>query len=226
VFHSSAPDIFEIPVILNMATDLDSTVDLSSDEVLVRQSIEGHWPSFDELVRRHQQMVGACLFPLCRNHADLEDLVQETFVRVHTKLAMWKPGGSFPAWIRRIAYNLAHDHLRKLRRNPLHLVRLPGSQGGTQDLGSEIDRMASRDPDPAAESDQNDWIDWLLGLLKPDEALLMTLYCIDELPIEVIADRLGWGLSKVKVTVHRIRKKLKSSDLHEGSFRTRLASIS
>ena len=91
----------------------------ATDEQLVKATMGGNMSAYDEIVRRHQQTIAASLYHLCKNQADLEDLVQETFIRTFRKLEKWTPKASLVSWIRRIGYNLSYDYLRKQKRNPL-----------------------------------------------------------------------------------------------------------
>lgn len=171
-------------------------------------SMKGDLTAYDEIVRRYQQPVAASLYRFCNNHADLEDLVQETFVRAYRKLNKWMNTASLLGWIRKIGYNLSYDYLRKQKRNPLanRANDYTFASGEETPIPLEIaDDHASVDQ----ESSDNDLVKWLLKQLQPDEAMVVSMFYLDQLSVQEIADQTGWSLSKVKVKTHRARKKLK-----------------
>lgn len=178
----------------------------SSDEDLVHQTLEGSMAAFDEIVRRYQQMLAASLHHLCRNPSDLEELVQETFVRSFRKLRLWKPQAPLFAWIRRIGHNLCYDYLRRQKRNPLAMQRLESTVPGTDPAG--MDRLVDESIPADDANCRNDLIHWLLRQLKPDEAMVVTLLHVQQCSVTEIVERTGWSPSKVKVKAHRARRKL------------------
>ncbi|MBK7874287.1 MAG: sigma-70 family RNA polymerase sigma factor [Planctomycetes bacterium] len=85
-------------------------------EALVRRAQSGDRDAFDALVRAHFAAVYAFLHRLVGNPEDAEDLAQETFVRAHRSLALYRTEASFPTWLLRIAHHLAIDHRRAAAR--------------------------------------------------------------------------------------------------------------
>lgn len=189
-----------------MAESFSELVD-ATDQELVRATMQGNMAAYDEIVRRYQQALAASLYHLCKNQTDLEDLVQETFIRTYHKLHKWTPKAPLMSWIRRIGYNLSYDYLRKQKRNPLANRRdqIDSEQDERQPELQIVDNATTADE----KSDRSDLMQWLLGQLKPDEAMLVTMMYVEQLAVLEIADRLGWGESKVKVKIFRTRKKLK-----------------
>ncbi len=87
------------------------------DEVtLANKCIEG-----DQLAQRKlfemyaPKMMGVCL-RYTKNHAQAEDVLQDGFVKVFTKLDKYSGDGSLEGWVRRIMVNTALDHLRKTNK--------------------------------------------------------------------------------------------------------------
>lgn len=179
----------------------------TSEEILVERALGGNLAAYDEIIRRYQQNIAASLYRFCANNADLEDVVQETFIRAYDKLGKWTPQAPLVNWIRRIGYNLCYDNLRKQKRNPLaRRVNRRDSEEEGSDFELEIaDETVRVDVQHA----NNDLVIWLLDQLKADEAMVITMMYLDQLSVHEIGERTGWGASKIKVKVHRIRKKLK-----------------
>ncbi|HLG75824.1 MAG TPA: sigma factor [Ktedonobacteraceae bacterium] len=54
-----------------------------------------------------------------RNHTDVQDLAQQTFIKAHQKLPTLTKGTSFERWLYRIAENTARDYFRAKKRRPV-----------------------------------------------------------------------------------------------------------
>jgi len=90
----------------------DSAAD--SDEALVRASQQGDTEAFGQLYRRYARMVHGVL--LSRVHTtDVEDLVQDVFVRAMPRLRGLRDVTRFGPWLAAIARNLAIDFHRRTR---------------------------------------------------------------------------------------------------------------
>lgn len=125
-----------------------------------------------------------------------DDLLQETFVRVHRHLPALEDADRVAAWVYRIARNVLGDHHRKAA-NPV---------------------LALTDADPADETEDRPgqvlcpaagWLDELIRALPDGYREAVRLSEIDSLPQQQVADRLGLSLSGAKSRVQRGRAMLK-----------------
>ncbi|MBI5095982.1 MAG: sigma-70 family RNA polymerase sigma factor [Candidatus Hydrogenedentes bacterium] len=92
----------------------------STDQSLVAQVLSGQRESFNTLVRRYMRMVEAVAYARSRNHADAEDVAQETFVRAFTSLHTLRDTERIGAWLAVIARNVcAQVRARAERRREL-----------------------------------------------------------------------------------------------------------
>jgi RNA polymerase sigma-70 factor (ECF subfamily) len=100
---------------------------------LVRATLEGDADAFRTLVERHQTRLFAVARHYTRHGAEVEDIVQETFLKAFAKLSTFQLQSSFSTWIHRIAVNTALDLLKRRGRNPVTTVEDPelGLSDGT-----------------------------------------------------------------------------------------------
>ena len=70
-----------------------------SDEKLVEESLAGSELAFSELVDRYQERLLRFLLTRCRNRADAEDAVQDTFISAYRYLHSYNPRWRFSTWI-------------------------------------------------------------------------------------------------------------------------------
>ncbi|HEY9550998.1 MAG TPA: sigma-70 family RNA polymerase sigma factor [Prevotella sp.] len=85
-----------------------------TDEELAIAYINGNNRAFDLLLLRNQSKLFSYIFFVVRDRNTAEDVFQETFVKVITKLQQGKyvATGKFSAWIMRIAHNVIMDWYR------------------------------------------------------------------------------------------------------------------
>ena len=85
-----------------------------SDEELALLYVEGDNRAFDELLNRTQESLFTYIMFVVRDHSLADDLFQETFVKVITKLkkGLYTNSGKFSFWLTRIAHNVIMDWYR------------------------------------------------------------------------------------------------------------------
>ena len=95
-------------------------------EQALPRALDEALPSWEEIVQQHSGRVYRLAYRLTGNHADAEDLTQETFVRVFRSLHTYTPG-TFEGWLHRITTNLFLDQARRrsrLRVESIHELQL------------------------------------------------------------------------------------------------------
>lgn len=123
---------------------------------------------------------------------DIEDLVQETLIAVHTRRATWDPARPFTAWLFAIARYKMVDHFRRhARLSPIE----------------DADAIAAAD-DFEAEAIARLDIDTLLTHVSPKQARMIRATRLDGLSVAEAASAEGIGQSDVKISVHRGLKAL------------------
>lgn len=92
-----------------------------TDEELAISYVRGNNRAFDELLSRNQSKLFSYILFVVRDEDKANDLFQETFVKVITKLhqGRYVDSGKFGAWIMRIAHNVIMDWYREQRSHNL-----------------------------------------------------------------------------------------------------------
>lgn len=109
-----------------------------TDEALAMLYIEGNNRAFDLLLSRNQSKLFSYIVFVVRDRNVAEDLFQETFVKVITRLQEGKytTSGKFSAWIMRIAHNVIMDWYRDQRAE--RIVEAPNDNDLSNISGSEV----------------------------------------------------------------------------------------
>ena len=137
--------------------------------------------------------------------ADAEDLLQETFVRVHERLDTLLDAASVRAWLGTIARNVLHDHLR------WHLRRRAARAGEVAALGLEgVDGPPQEDADDAnLDRTVAGWLEDYLRELEPADAEALRIVDLEGRTQQELAERVGLTLSGAKSRVQRARARLR-----------------
>ena len=91
-----------------------STLKTMSDEELALAYIDGNNRAFDELLTRNQETIFTYIMYVVKDEDLANDLFQETFLKVITKLQnhQYADSGKFVWWLTRIAHNVIIDYYR------------------------------------------------------------------------------------------------------------------
>lgn len=93
-----------------------SLINTYTDEDLMEFFQNGKEQAFNELVHRYQDRLHNFLYRYTHDHHDCEDLVQETFLRVHKSKASYERIARFSTWMYTIALNLAKSLYKKKQK--------------------------------------------------------------------------------------------------------------
>jgi len=95
------------------------------DASLVRETLGGNQLSFQLLVERYQDRIFGLVRHYTPNTVEVEDIVQDTFLKAYRRLDSFQHQSSFSTWLHRIAVNTALDFLKRAGRNPVQTVEDP-----------------------------------------------------------------------------------------------------
>jgi len=95
------------------------------DAQLIEETLGGNQLSFQLLVERYQERIFALARHYTRNAVEIEDIVQDTFLKVYRRLETFQRQSSFSTWLYRIAVNTALDFLKRMGRSPVQAVEDP-----------------------------------------------------------------------------------------------------
>lgn len=166
---------------------LPTTEDTAS--LVARAQGGDRWAS-EALFRAHAPAVARVARLLLGQSADVDDVLQDTFVKALGKLSELREPAAFGGWACRIAANLARSRLRKRR-----LLSRFGLDRGEQDVALDELAVHGCDPETKAELAR---IGKLLGRLDPDARTLWTLRRIEGWELTEVAEATGLSLATVK----------------------------
>lgn len=94
------------------------TGDREIDQQLVERVQRGDQRAFALLVEKYQRKLGRLLGRMIRDSAEVEDVVQESFIKAYRALPNFRGDSAFYTWLYRIGINTAKNHLVAMGRRP------------------------------------------------------------------------------------------------------------
>jgi len=164
---------------------------------LVRACATGDRAAQTRLFRAEVQRVHALLHRVLGTSAAIEDLVQESFIRVFRSLPGFRGEAQLSTWIGRIALRVAFEHLRTVRPAPVLLKAVPD--------------VPSDDPDAERQLAAREGLRRLYRILDRLDAKLriaFTLHVIDGRSQHEVASLMSATLVATKTRVWRARREV------------------
>ena len=164
------------------------------DQAAARELVDHLYPLVIRIVRSH----------LPRRVAE-EDLAQEIYLKMFTRLAQYQGAVPFPHWVSRIAVTTCIDHLRAQKRRPeFRWADLSETEAEVLDnVMTNTNDVPANDAMAASEL-----VHKLLGQLKPDDQMVIRMLDLEQKTIAEISQLTGWNQSLIKVRAFRARRKL------------------
>jgi len=172
---------------------------------LLSAARKGDAASFEPLIIKYQPRVFATARRYARLESEVEDIVQEVFIKAFQKLDGFRGEAPFEHWLMRLAVRTCYDFLRSHQRNremPFSDLSEPESDW--------LDRFVA-EPDRASENAEaaRVLVGKVLSRLSPAARLIITLLEIEERPVKEIAELTGWSVPLVKVRAFRARAEMR-----------------
>ena len=176
-----------------------------TDAELIAIVLKGDSSAFESLITRYQPRVFATARRYARRESEVEDIVQEIFLKAFQKLGSFRGDAPFEHWLMRLAVRTCFDFLRGHQRNR-ETVFTELSEPETDWLARFVVQ-----PDDADEhaSAAKQLIDRILEPLSPAARMVITLLEIEEKSVKEIALLTGWSIPLVKVRAFRARAEMR-----------------
>ncbi len=163
------------------------------EDTIAERIHRGDSTAFDELFDRYGPRLLAYLQGMTRDPCLAEDLLQETFVRVHQHIHRYEERGAFKAWVYRTATNVALTELR--RRRYATSVPLDEEALHVEEPGADPARRLETGLRLAA-------VDEALSQLGEEHRVVILLRVREEMGMREIAETLRVPVGTVKSRMH------------------------
>ena len=176
-----------------------------TDAELIAAVLQGDTAQFELLVQKYLPRVFGTARRYARRESEVEDIVQEVWLKAFQKLRTFRGEAPFEHWLMRLAVRTCYDFLRAHQRN-----REATFTELTDEESDWLDRFCVQ-PDDASESAAaaRALVDRLLEMLSPSARMIITLLELEDKSVKEIAQITGWSVPLVKVRAFRARAEMK-----------------
>ena len=172
----------------------------TTDQIYIDRVLQGDTNAFAYLIDKYKNMAYTISIKIVKNHEDAEEIAQDSFLKAYQKLEFFKGESKFSTWLYTIVY-----------RNAISKVRKKNIE--TTDIDAFVLENHSTDTDfPQMEAikngEQKKYVAKAISNLKEMDALLITLFYLNENSVEEMEEITGLTKTNIKLKLFRARKKL------------------
>lgn len=172
---------------------------MKQEKHYIQRVLSGDVNAYSYLVDMHKSMVYTIALRMVKNPETAEELAQDVFVKAFQSLESFKFESKFSTWLYRITYNAVISNLRKKRLETADIDNVQLSETEVMDTYNALTELKN--------NEQRIYIKQAIEQLKEEDAIMITLYYLDENSVEEIGTITGFTISNVKVKLHRARKR-------------------
>lgn len=179
---------------------------MDQDELKLITAVRaGRTECFELLVKKYLPRVFATARRYARRESEVEDIVQEVWIKAYQKLHTYRASAPFEHWLMRLTVRTCYDFLRAHRRNR----ETTFSELSKPEL-DWLDRFGQQ-PDAACETADaaRQLVERLLERLSPSARLVITLLAIEGRSVKEVSRLTGWSVPLVKVRAFRARAEMR-----------------
>jgi RNA polymerase sigma-70 factor, ECF subfamily len=176
-----------------------------SDAELIAAVLKGDTASFEPLVVKYSPRVFGTARRYARREGEIEDIVQEIWLKAFDKLKSFRSEAPFEHWLMRIAVRTCYDFLRRHQRN-----RISSFSEISEPEEDWLEHFVAEPANAAEDADAAKLlIERVLEKLTPESRLIMQLLEIEDRSVKEIAKITGWSVPLVKVRAFRARGEMR-----------------
>ncbi len=177
----------------------------ADDKLLLETIVSGDPQAFRPFIQKYERLVGHIVSRMVRNRADREDLGQEIFIKIYKSLPQFQFRSKISTWVAQIAYHTCLNYLQKKR---IALLADLSGEEEADPLSLVVDDMPR--PDQWTENrEMGRYMQAAMQSLAPAYATVLTLYHVDELKYQEIAQVMELPEGTIKSYLFRARKMVK-----------------
>lgn len=167
--------------------------------------------SSSSVAERYRQTIFHYILRLVRDPVQAQDLTQETFLRVHQRLADLQDPGALEGWLYRTATNVCYDWFRQASHRQRMQQPVVFPDDGSHEEKPLADEATLRPDQLLEQNGMSECVQrFLVGLPSAQRAVLLA-HDLQGYTDPEVAAQLGLSLQNVKMRLHRARVSLKAA---------------
>lgn len=175
------------------------------DDEFVDRAREGDSAAYSELMSKYQKPLYFHVLKMVKNHEQVEDLVQEAFVKAFENLNSYNKNYAFSTWLYRITTNHTIDYLRKKKLKTVSMDEPIKTKEG--EMSMQISGKAETDR-KIIKKQRSEIIKKAINDLPEKYRKVIEMRHLEELSYQEISENLDLPLGTVKAHIFRAREML------------------
>lgn len=183
------------------------------EQEVIKRILAGEKELYEILVRRNNQKLYRIIRSYIKDDAEIEDIMQETYIKGFTKIYQFKMESTFSTWLIRIGINESLAHIRKKGK----LFRLNDylQKPNCSKMLDFEDRKQLNPYEKMTRKESSQLFEDAIDSLDSKYRIVFMMREVEEMSIKEIADALNITVSNVKVRLHRSKEMLKEKLLKQ-----------
>jgi len=173
-----------------------------SDAECVQNLQRGQTDAFEILIRRHEKTIFNLVYRMLGDYDEAAEVSQEAFLSAYRAIGTFRGDSNFSTWLYRIALNHATTRRKSLNTRQQRNVSIENTEP-----------VSDPQPGPAETMEKKEIrerVQQALNSLEPDDATVILLRDLQDVPYEEVARVLEIPIGTVKSRLHRARQALKT----------------
>ena len=180
-----------------------------TEALLIAELCEGDETAFAAFVEKYKRMVYRIAMQITQNHADADDVMQESFIKAYRSIHTFRQDAAFETWLYRIAVNEALNFVK--RRDRLREYAFDEETEAAIDPVTLRKAQEARDPHLLAEkAELRHYVTKAVNSLSLKHRTVVHLHEFEGLTHAEIAAILNCSEGTVRSRLHYARKKLRT----------------
>ena len=192
---------------------MENVTETTPDILLIKAYLKGKNQAFDILYYRYRKQLYGYLNNLLRGSSiDVDDIFEETWLKVIDKLPGYTDDGRFSAWLFRLAHNIFIDHIRKNRNRYFQSIdqeetpdlptpdhHRPGEELSNQELAEAIAHAVGK-----LSAEQKE-----VFLLRQQELSFKEIANIQQCSLNTVLSRMHYAIKNLRIFLTETRTLIK-----------------
>lgn len=167
---------------------------INDEQTYINRIRDGDAAAFSFFVEKYKNMAYTIALKMIRDPAEAEDATQESFIKAYEAIHSYKGNAKFSTWLYTIVYRTCLYILKQKKTLPFD--------------AAEYENSTADHPLPMEASERSAYISRAINELPPTEAIVITLYYMNENTVKEISTITGLSIANIKIQLYRARKKL------------------
>jgi len=182
----------------------------SADTALVARVQAGEVECFETLILKYRERIWGVIYHMTSNREDASDLAQDTFIKAFQSINRFQGQSAFFTWLYRIAVNTTLNHLQKAKLRRFFSLEKIRDEEPVTALMNQLADPGNASDRAACLSELQQKLNEAMQKLSINHRTVITLFEIDGLSHEEIAEVVGCSIGTVRSRLHYAKQQLQA----------------